>query len=72
MTPRTAHLLIDLAKAKPNELLFGSSGNGGLPHLSDEQRHSGDFAQYRYTKHRCAPPRRQRLAQFFVMQFSCV
>jgi tripartite-type tricarboxylate transporter receptor subunit TctC len=28
--------LIDLAKAGPNELLFGSSGNGGLPHLSGE------------------------------------
>ena len=28
--------LIDLAKAKPNELLFASSGNGGLPHLSGE------------------------------------
>jgi tripartite-type tricarboxylate transporter receptor subunit TctC len=28
--------LVDLAKAKPNELLFGSSGNGGLPHLSGE------------------------------------
>ena len=28
--------LIELAKAKPSELLFGSSGNGGLPHLSGE------------------------------------
>jgi tripartite-type tricarboxylate transporter receptor subunit TctC len=28
--------LIGLAKAGPNELLFGSSGNGGLPHLSGE------------------------------------
>ncbi|MBX9824039.1 MAG: tripartite tricarboxylate transporter substrate binding protein [Xanthobacteraceae bacterium] len=28
--------LIDLAKAKPSEMLFGSSGNGGLPHLSGE------------------------------------
>jgi tripartite-type tricarboxylate transporter receptor subunit TctC len=28
--------LINLAKAKPGELLFGSSGNGGLPHLSGE------------------------------------
>jgi tripartite-type tricarboxylate transporter receptor subunit TctC len=28
--------LIDLAKSKPGELLFGSSGNGGLPHLSGE------------------------------------
>jgi tripartite-type tricarboxylate transporter receptor subunit TctC len=28
--------LIDLAKAKPGDLLFGSSGNGGLPHLSGE------------------------------------
>ena len=28
--------LISLAKAKPGDLLFGSSGNGGLPHLSGE------------------------------------
>ena len=28
--------LIDLAKQKPDDLLFGSSGNGGLPHLSGE------------------------------------
>ena len=28
--------LIALAKSKPNDLLFGSSGNGGLPHLSGE------------------------------------
>lgn len=28
--------LVDLAKAKPGDLLFGSSGNGGLPHLSGE------------------------------------
>ena len=28
--------LIDLAKARPGEILFGSSGNGGLPHLSGE------------------------------------
>ncbi len=28
--------LIDLEKAKPGNLLFGSSGNGGLPHLSGE------------------------------------
>jgi tripartite-type tricarboxylate transporter receptor subunit TctC len=28
--------LIELAKAKPGDLLFGSSGNGGLPHLSGE------------------------------------
>ena len=28
--------LIDLAKAKPGEISFGSSGNGGLPHLSGE------------------------------------
>jgi tripartite-type tricarboxylate transporter receptor subunit TctC len=28
--------LIDLAKARPGELFFGSSGNGGLPHLCGE------------------------------------
>jgi tripartite-type tricarboxylate transporter receptor subunit TctC len=28
--------LIELAKARPGEILFGSSGNGGLPHLSGE------------------------------------
>ena len=28
--------LIALAKARPGEILFGSSGNGGLPHLSGE------------------------------------
>ena len=28
--------LIELAKAKPGVLTFGSSGNGGLPHLSGE------------------------------------
>ena len=28
--------LIELAKARPGEMLFGSSGNGGLPHLSGE------------------------------------
>jgi tripartite-type tricarboxylate transporter receptor subunit TctC len=28
--------LIDVAKKKPDDLLFGSSGNGGLPHLSGE------------------------------------
>jgi tripartite-type tricarboxylate transporter receptor subunit TctC len=28
--------LIDLARRKPDDLLFGSSGNGGLPHLSGE------------------------------------
>jgi len=28
--------LIDLAKARPAEILYGSSGNGGLPHLSGE------------------------------------
>jgi tripartite-type tricarboxylate transporter receptor subunit TctC len=28
--------LIDFAKARPGELFFGSSGNGGLPHLCGE------------------------------------
>jgi tripartite-type tricarboxylate transporter receptor subunit TctC len=28
--------LIDLAKARPGEIAYGSSGNGGLPHLSAE------------------------------------
>jgi tripartite-type tricarboxylate transporter receptor subunit TctC len=28
--------LIDLAKGRPGELFFGSSGNGGLPHLCGE------------------------------------
>jgi tripartite-type tricarboxylate transporter receptor subunit TctC len=28
--------LIELAKARPGEMLFASSGNGGLPHLSGE------------------------------------
>jgi tripartite-type tricarboxylate transporter receptor subunit TctC len=28
--------LIDLAKSRPGEISFGSSGNGGLPHLSGE------------------------------------
>jgi tripartite-type tricarboxylate transporter receptor subunit TctC len=28
--------LIDLAKSQPGDLLFSSSGNGGLPHLSGE------------------------------------
>jgi len=28
--------LIEAAKARPGEMLFGSSGNGGLPHLSGE------------------------------------
>jgi tripartite-type tricarboxylate transporter receptor subunit TctC len=28
--------LIALAKARPGEVFFGSSGNGGLPHLSGE------------------------------------
>jgi tripartite-type tricarboxylate transporter receptor subunit TctC len=28
--------LIGLAKAKPGQMFFGSSGNGGLPHLSGE------------------------------------
>ena len=28
--------LIEVAKARPGEMLFGSSGNGGLPHLSGE------------------------------------
>jgi tripartite-type tricarboxylate transporter receptor subunit TctC len=28
--------LIDLAKARPGEILYGSSSNGGLPHLSGE------------------------------------
>jgi tripartite-type tricarboxylate transporter receptor subunit TctC len=28
--------LIELAKTRPGEILFGSSGNGGLPHLSGE------------------------------------
>ncbi len=28
--------LIELAKSKPGEMLYGSSGNGGLPHLSGE------------------------------------
>src|SRR5712671_4342326 len=28
--------LIDFAKARPEELFFGSSGNGGLPHLCGE------------------------------------
>jgi tripartite-type tricarboxylate transporter receptor subunit TctC len=28
--------LIELAKARPGEILYGSSGNGGLPHLSGE------------------------------------
>jgi tripartite-type tricarboxylate transporter receptor subunit TctC len=28
--------LIDLAKARPGQLFFGSSGNGGLPHLCGE------------------------------------
>jgi tripartite-type tricarboxylate transporter receptor subunit TctC len=33
---RSLKELIDLAKQKPDDLLFGSSGNGGLPHLSGE------------------------------------
>jgi tripartite-type tricarboxylate transporter receptor subunit TctC len=33
---RTLPEFIALAKAKPGELNFGSSGNGGLPHLSGE------------------------------------
>jgi tripartite-type tricarboxylate transporter receptor subunit TctC len=28
--------LIEVARARPGEMLFGSSGNGGLPHLSGE------------------------------------
>jgi tripartite-type tricarboxylate transporter receptor subunit TctC len=31
---KTVKDLIDLAKAKPGSITFGSSGNGGLPHLS--------------------------------------
>jgi tripartite-type tricarboxylate transporter receptor subunit TctC len=33
---RSLDELIKLAKAKPGELLFGSSGSGGLPHLAGE------------------------------------
>src|SRR6187431_2210908 len=33
---KTLKELIGLAKAKPGEMLYGSSGNGGLPHLSGE------------------------------------
>ncbi len=33
---KTLKELIDLVKAKPGGVFFGSSGNGGLPHLSGE------------------------------------
>jgi tripartite-type tricarboxylate transporter receptor subunit TctC len=33
---RSMRELIDLAKARPGELFFGSSGNGGLPQLCGE------------------------------------
>jgi tripartite-type tricarboxylate transporter receptor subunit TctC len=33
---KTLKELIELGKARPDEMLYGSSGNGGLPHLSGE------------------------------------
>jgi tripartite-type tricarboxylate transporter receptor subunit TctC len=33
---KTLKELIELAKTKPGDMLYGSSGNGGLPHLSGE------------------------------------
>ncbi len=33
---RSVEELIELAKARPREIFFGSSGNGGLPHLCGE------------------------------------
>src|SRR5262245_50333204 len=33
---KSLHELIEVAKARPGEMLFGSTGNGGLPHLSGE------------------------------------
>jgi len=48
--------LIDLAKARPGEMLFGSSGNGGLPHLSGELLNLQAGIQTRHVPYRGSAP----------------
>jgi tripartite-type tricarboxylate transporter receptor subunit TctC len=48
--------LIDLAKAKPGQMLFGSSGNGGLPHLSGELLNLQAGVQFRHVPYRGSAP----------------
>jgi tripartite-type tricarboxylate transporter receptor subunit TctC len=48
--------LIDLAKARPGEMLFGSSGNGGLPHLSGELLNLHAGIQTRHVPYRGSAP----------------
>jgi tripartite-type tricarboxylate transporter receptor subunit TctC len=48
--------LIDLAKARPDEMLFGSSGNGGLPHLSGELLNLQAGIQTRHVPYRGSAP----------------
>jgi tripartite-type tricarboxylate transporter receptor subunit TctC len=48
--------LIDLAKSKPGELLYGSSGNGGLPHLSGELLNLQAGIQVRHVPYRGSAP----------------
>jgi tripartite-type tricarboxylate transporter receptor subunit TctC len=48
--------LIDLAKARPGEMLFGSSGNGGLPHLCGELLNLQAGIQTRHVPYRGSAP----------------
>jgi tripartite-type tricarboxylate transporter receptor subunit TctC len=48
--------LIDLAKSKPGELLYGSSGNGGLPHLSGELLNLQAGIRVRHVPYRGSAP----------------
>ena len=48
--------LIELAKSRPGELLYGSSGNGGLPHLSGELLNLQAAIRTRHVPYRGSAP----------------
>ena len=48
--------LIELAKSRPDELLYGSSGNGGLPHLSGELLNLQAAIRTRHVPYRGSAP----------------
>ena len=48
--------LIELGKARPGEMLYGSSGNGGLPHLSGELLNMQAGLRNRHVPYRGSAP----------------
>jgi tripartite-type tricarboxylate transporter receptor subunit TctC len=56
VSAKTLKELIELAKAKPGEMLYGSSGNGGLPHLSGELLNLQADIRVRHVPYRGSAP----------------